>query len=170
MPLEIADLTGVDDEAAHLSNHLQAILDKVVDTYDSYNMPTPARQYWTLGQAVVDCEQIAVTLLQMYIGSPGDEATEPRRCSDPRSATVAISVSRAIPIVGPGGKAPSADKIQSGSEVLAYDAWILMESVRQFDTWDTGSGYGLGVIATVETPPAEGGFQSVILTMTSAVP
>lgn len=169
MPIEIADLTSVSEDAAHLANHLQGILDRVVDTYDSYNMPVPDRRYWTIGQAVVDCEQIAVTLLQMYIGAPGDEATEPRRCSDPRSATIAVSVSRIIPTVGPGGKAPSASKIQDAAVVAAYDAWVLLESVRQFDTWES-SGFGLGVIATIETPPPEGGYQTTILTMTSAVP
>jgi hypothetical protein len=145
------------------------VLDNVVATYASYSMPLPDRQYWTLGQTVVDCEQVVVCLLQMYIGSPGDEAIEPRRCTDPRSATITISVSRKIPVVGPSGKAPSADRIETGMVPAAYDAWILMEAVRGLDTWE-GSGFGLGVIATLETPPPEGGFQTVVLTMTSAVP
>jgi len=167
MPLD--NIAGIDEDAYHLADHLQNVLDKVVQTYQSYSMPIPDRQYWTVGQPVVDCEQIVVTFMQMYIGSPGDEAVEPRRCSDPRSATINILVSRCIPVVGPGGRAPSAERIQNGSLMAAYDAWILLESVRLLDTWDQTS-YGLGVIATVETPPAEGGFQSVMLTMTSAVP
>jgi hypothetical protein len=99
------DLSGVDADAQHLVNHLEQVLENVVNTYASYNMPLPTRQYWTLGQTVVDCEQLVVCLLQMYIGAPGDEATQPRRCSDPRSATITISVSRQIPVVGPSGKA-----------------------------------------------------------------
>lgn len=167
MPLD--DLTNVDDDARHLAEHLQNVLDKVVAAFASYSMPIPERQYWTLGQTVVDCEQLVVTFLQMYIGAPGDEATSPRRCSDPRSATINISVSRQIPTVGPNGRAPSAARIQTAAEASAYDAWILMEVVRELDTWEE-VGYGLGVIATVETPPAEGGFQTTVLTMTSAVP
>lgn len=165
----IIDLSSVDDDAKHLANHLENVLEKVVATYASYNMPLPDRQYWTLGQTVVDCEQIVVCLLQMYLGSPGDEAVQPRRCNDPRSATITISVSRQIPVVGPSGKAPAPQRIEEGMTPAAYDAWILMESMRQFDTWEE-SGFGLGVIATLETPPPEGGFQTTVLTMTSAVP
>jgi len=165
----IIDLSSVDDDAKHLANHLENVLEKVVATYASYNMPLPDRQYWTLGQTVVDCEQIVVCLLQMYLGSPGDEAVQPRRCNDPRSATITISVSRQIPVVGPSGKAPAPQRIEEGMTPAAYDAWSLMESMRQFDTWEE-SGFGLGVIATLETPPPEGGFQTTVLTMTSAVP
>lgn len=165
----IIDLDSVDPDAKHLALHLEEILDKVVTTYTSYNMPLPERRYWTLGQTVVDCDQLVVCLLQMYIGAPGDEATEPRRCNDPRSATITVTVSRQIPVVGPSGKAPAPSRIQEGMTPAAYDAWILLEAVRSFDTWET-SGLGLGVIATLETPPPEGGFQSTILTMTSAVP
>lgn len=165
----IIDLSSVDDDAKHLANHLENVLEKVVATYASYNMPLPDRQYWTLGQTVVDCEQVVVCLLQMYLGSPGDEAVQPRRCNDPRSATITISVSRQIPVVGPSGKAPAPQRIEEGMTPAAYDAWILMESMRQFDTWEE-SGFGLGVIATLETPPPEGGFQTTVLTMTSAVP
>lgn len=165
----IIDLSSVDDDAKHLANHLENVLEKVVATYASYNMPLPDRQYWTLGQTVVDCEQVVVCLLQMYLGSPGDEAVQPRRCNDPRSATITVSVSRQIPVVGPSGKAPAPQRIEEGMTPAAYDAWILMESMRQFDTWEE-SGFGLGVIATLETPPPEGGFQTTVLTMTSAVP
>lgn len=165
----IIDLSSVDDDAKHLANHLENVLEKVVATYASYNMPLPDRQYWTLGQTVVDCEQVVVCLLQMYLGSPGDEAVQPRRCNDPRSATITISVSRQIPVVGPSGKAPAPERIEEGMTPAAYDAWILMESMRQFDTWEE-SGFGLGVIATLETPPPEGGFQTTVLTMTSAIP
>jgi hypothetical protein len=44
-----------------------------------------------------------------------------------------------------------------------------MDAVKLFDMWDQ-SGYGLGVIATVEITPPEGGFQSVTMNLTLAVP
>jgi hypothetical protein len=163
------DTSTVSADAKNLANLMQNVLNAVISTYASYNMPLPGRRYWTLGTPAVDCEQVVVTMLQMYIGSPGDEATSPRRCNDPRSATLLIQVSREVPTVGVNGRAPSADAIQDGSEISAYDAWILLDSARELDRWDPAS-FGLGVIATVETNAPEGGFQSVNMTITMAVP
>jgi hypothetical protein len=160
---------SVSSNAKNLAVFLQAVLDQVVSSYASYNMPLPSRRYYTLGQPAVDCEQVVVSFVQMYVGSPGDEATEPRRCNDPRSATMNVSVSREVPVVGQNGRPPSADNIESFAEISAYDAWILLDSAAQLDTWEPG-GYGLGVIATVEVQAPEGGFQTVVLTFTAAVP
>jgi hypothetical protein len=60
---------------------------------------------------------------------------QPRRCHDPRSATLNISVSRAVPITQQNGNAPLADDIQEANRVAALDAWVLMESVNLLDTW-----------------------------------
>jgi hypothetical protein len=162
-------LNNVSDEAKNLANFLQEVLDRVVNVYDSYDMPLPARRYWTFSTPAVDCEQIVVSLIQMYIGAPGDEATEPRRCSDPRSATLNISVSRQIPIAQQNGNPPSAQQIQDATVIQAYDAWVLMESVNLLDAWEV-AGFGLGVIATVDSEPPEGGFQTTRMTITMAVP
>ncbi len=159
----------VSSSAKNLAVFLDAVLTQVVTSYASYTMPLPLRRYYTLGQPVVDCEQAVVSFVQMYVGAPGDEATQPRRCSDPRSATINVSVSRAVPIVGQNGRPPSAETIESSSEIAAYDAWILLDSASQLDTWES-SGFGLGVIATVEVQAPEGGFQTVTLTLTAAVP
>ncbi len=159
----------VSSNAKNLAVFLDAVLTQVVTSYASYTMPLPLRRYYTLGQPVVDCEQAVVSFVQMYVGAPGDEATQPRRCSDPRSATINVSVSRAVPVVGQNGRPPSAETIESSSEIAAYDAWILLDSASQLDTWES-SGFGLGVIATVEVQAPEGGFQTVTLTLTAAVP
>ena len=168
--MAITDVSGVDDNAKNLAVFLQDVLDRVVATYDSYNMPIPSKRYWNFAPPAVDCEQIVVSLIQMYIGTPGDEATEPRRCHDPRSATLNITVSRAVPIVGANGQPPSPTSIQNATTVAAYDAWILMESVNQFDSWAGNGAFGLGVIATVDAEGPEGGFQNVRMTITMAVP
>lgn len=163
------DLSGVNPEATAVATFMQDILDRVVNIYSSYNMPIPERRYWTMADPAVDCEQLVVSFIQAYIGAPGDEVTEPRRCNDPRSATIHISVSRKVPTAGPQGQAPSADMIQQASVVQAYDTWILLDSAAELDTWATSGGFGLGVIATVETSEPEGGFQTTVLTLTSAI-
>ena len=118
----------VSEDAKNLATLMQNVLNAVIDTYTSYTMPLPGRRYWTLGSPSVDCEQVVVSMIQMYIGSPGDEATAPRRCNDPRSVTLLVQVSREVPTVGTNGRSPSADAIQDGSEISAYDAWILLDS------------------------------------------
>lgn len=164
------ELANVSEDARHLSDFMQEVLNRVITTYDSYNMPLPGRRYWSFGTPVVDCEQIVVSLVQMYIGAPGDEATEPRRCNDPRSATLNISVARKTPITQQNGQPPSADSIQEASEMSAYDAWILLQSVTLFDTWEDYGVFGMGVIATVDSETPQGGFQITRMTITMAVP
>jgi hypothetical protein len=168
MALDI-DITAVSDDAKALSSFLQEVLDRTINVYESYSMPIPERRYWTLGEPAVDCEQLVVTFIQMYLGFPGDEATEPRRCNDPRSATLHVRVSRKVPTVGPGGKAPNAKDIQDHSQLVAYDAWCLMESASALDAWQE-SFPGLGVIATVEVDSPEGGYQTTVMTITAAIP
>lgn len=164
------DLSGVSEEAKNVAEMLQEVLDRVITTYDSYNMPLPSRRYWTMSTPAIDCEQIVVSLIQMYIGSPGDEANEPRRCNDPRSATLNITIARSIPVVQQNGQPPLADTIQEAATVGAYDAWILLQSVNLFDTWQDYGNFGLGVIATVDSDPAEGGIQVTRMTLTLAIP
>jgi hypothetical protein len=155
--------------AKNLANLLENVLAQVVSSYASYTMPLPSRQYFTMGEPALDCEQVVVSFLQMYVGSPGDEANQPRRCNDPRSATLNVTVTRSIPVVGQNGRPPSAETIQNAAEIIAYDAYILLDSAAQLDTWEAG-GFGLGVIATVESRSAEGGLQSTVLTLTTAIP
>lgn len=163
------DLSGVTEEATDLRDMLDGVLDRLESVFQSYNVNLPARKYWTMGQPAIDCEQVVVSFIQMYLGAPGDEASTPQRCTVPRSAVLSISIAREVPTVGQNGRPPSPEKIQAASEMSAIDAWVLMQSVREFDMWDD-SGYGAGVIATVDVTPPEGGFQSVNMQLTLAVP
>ena len=159
----------VSANAKNLADLLDNVLTQVVSSYASYNMPLPSRRYYTMGEPALDCEQLVFSFLQAYVGSPGDEANQPRRCNDPRSATLNVIVTRSIPVVGQNGRPPSAETIQSASEIIAYDAYILLDSAAQIDQWEN-SGFGMGVIATVESRTAEGGLQSTVLTVTTAIP
>lgn len=163
------DLSAISQDAKPLAYMMSEVLNRVIIVYEHFSMPIPERRYWTLGEPAVDCEQLVVSFIQLYLGYPGDEATEPKRCKDPRSATLHVRVSRKVPTVGPGGQAPSAANIQSYSELVAYDAWCLMEGASALDVW-TETYPGLGVIATVETDAPEGGFQTTVMTITMAVP
>lgn len=168
--MTIIDVSSAAEESKNLANFLQEVLDRVIDVYSSHNMPLPTRRYYTMATPVVDCEQVCVSFIQMYLGSPGDEASEPRRGQDPRSATVAVQIARAVPIAQQSGQPPRPGDIQASAEVSAFDAWILMESINKLDTWSNEGPFGLGVIATIDADPPEGGFQTTRMTLTMAVP
>jgi hypothetical protein len=163
------DISDVSEDALNLKYMMDGILEKVCTVFQSYNVQLPARRYWTLGTPAIDCDQVVVSFNSMYLGAPGSQVGDPQRCNMPRTATVTITIARAVPVVGQNGRPPSAEKIERASSVSAIDAWVLMESLNLFDQWDDGS-YGLGVIATVDVSEPEGGFQIVNMDLTLAVP
>lgn len=163
------DVTGIAEDALDLKNLMDGVLERVGTIFQNYNVPLPQRQYWTMGTPVVDCEQLVVSFAQMYLGAPGAQATEPQRCNVPRTATINISIARSVAVVGQNGRPPSGDKIQQAATALAIDAWVLMQSVNLLDMWDE-TGFGVGVIATLEVGEPEGGFQTTTMQITMAVP
>jgi hypothetical protein len=163
------DVTGVAEDALNLKQMLEGVLDRVETVFQSYNVTLPSRRYWAMGTPPVDCDQVVVSFVQMYLGAPGAQVSAPQRCNVPRSATINISISRELPVVGQNGRPPSPDKLEYAASVSAIDAWVLMQSINLLDQWDE-SGYGVGVIATLESPEPEGGFQTVALQITMAVP
>jgi hypothetical protein len=148
---------------------MQGVLERVQSVFQSYNVELPARQYWMMGQPAIDCEQLVVSFQQLFLGPPGAQVGEPQRCHVPRSATVTIEISRATPITQQNGRPPTPDRIEAASGILAIDSWVLMETINQLDQWDD-TGYGVGVIATLDVSPPEGGFQTTSMTITMAVP
>lgn len=169
MPSQELDLTGVSEDAVNLRDMMQGVLERVQSVFQSYNVELPTRRYWTMATPAVDCEQLVVYFQQMYLGAPGAEVGEPQRCHVPRSATLAVSISRQTPIVNQNGRPPSPEAIEHASEVMAIDSWVLMESLNQLDQWDD-TGYGVGIIGTLDVSPPEGGFQTTTLVVTMAVP
>ena len=163
------DLTGVSEDAVHLRDMMEGVLERVQNVFQSYNVELPQRRYWSMATPAIDCEQLVVYFQQLYLGPPGAQVGEPQRCHVPRSATLTISIARQTPIVGQNGRPPAPEAISAASEIMAIDSWVLMESVNQLDQWDE-TGYGIGVIATLEASPPEGGFQTTNMIVTMAVP
>jgi len=166
----IIDISGVSSDALNLKNMLSGILERVETVYGSHDVPLPARRYWTMGLPAIDCEQLVVHFVEAYLGAPGDQAARPNRCNVVRSATVAVSVARELPVViTQGTRPPMSGKISEASEISAVDAWVLLQSLNLFDMWEEG-GYGPGVIATVQSGDPEGGFRVVTMQLTMAIP
>ena len=65
-------IADVSSDALSLKNMMDGILLRIETVFQSYNVPLPSRRYWTMGEVAVDCEQVVVNFLQMYLGTPGD--------------------------------------------------------------------------------------------------
>jgi hypothetical protein len=167
--MAITSIANVSEDALNAKNLLDNVLETIITIFDSYNVPLPNRRYWNVGQVAIDCEQLSVSLIQIYLGPPGDQASMPQRCNMPRTAVMMITLAREIPVVGMNGRPPSPEKISEGAEISAVDAWVLMESLNALDQWEPGT-FGVGTIATVDIPPPEGGFQLVTMQLTMAIP
>jgi hypothetical protein len=165
----IVDISTVSEDVTNIVDFCDEVLQRIVDTFESHNVPLPSRKYWTVGQAAIDCEQLVVTLIQIYLGPPGDQASSPQRCNMPRTAVMTVTLAREIPVVGQNGRPPSAEKIEQAARISAIDAYTMMQSMNLFDVWEEG-GFGPGVIATADIPEPQGGFQLVNLQLTMAIP
>ena len=167
--MAIVDISGVSAGALNLKNLMDGVLEKTVEVFEEYNVPIPSRQFWTVGEPAIDCEQLVVSFIQTYLGLPGNQASEPQRCQSPRSVVLTISISREIPVVGVNGKAPTGDKIEEASRIAVVDAWMFMELINKLDQWEPGE-FGLGVIATADSSGFDGGFQTTAMQLTMVVP
>ena len=168
--MPITSITGVSEDSLSLKVLLDQVLEVIVDRYAYHAVTLPTRQYWTMGQEAIDCEQLVLSFQQLYIGPPGDEAASPQRCNSPRSAVFKATIAREIPTANGRGHAPAEDKIQDAAYISAVDAWVLLDCVAFLDQWEVTGAFGLGVIGTVDAESPEGGFQTVTATFTIAVP
>ncbi len=150
-----------------LEHHLEAIMETVVAVYEQAGVPLPTRRYWMVGAPPEDCEQVVVSLLQIYLGQPGDQAADIQRCDAPVTAVVNVHVTRDYPI-GELGKAVNADRIIEASRWSVADSWVLFKAMKEFDKDEWGVP-GLGAIATVTGRPPGGGVQSTVLNLSTAV-
>lgn len=142
----------------------QTLLDAVVAGYAERRIALPERQYWTIGVPANDCEQVVVAWQQSYLGIPGDEAATPQSCHVPRSAVFLVQLARAFPSVNDRGRSPSASDIQSASQAVLQDAWVLIDILSNTDP------LGLGTIVTAEVSEVSGGLAGVSVQTVLAVP
>lgn len=150
------------DDLAQLADKLLA---KVQEIFGQVGIALPGRQYVTLGSPAQDCEQLTVSWQNAYAGLPGQEMSEAQRCDAPRSAVFIITITRCVPVSdGAGGsRPPKTSDLITSAHGLYHDAWLLLISAQSMDDY-------LGIIANVEAGDAQGGLQSVALSVTLGVP
>lgn len=163
-------VTGVSSDALSLKNLLDGVLQHIVDRFDHHNVPLPNKRYWKFGAPVVDCEQLVLSVVQSYIGLPGQPASEPMRCNSPRSVVFRAVLVRCVPEPDARGNEPTAQKQQEYAAISAVDAWTLLDAVAYLDVWDGLGNFGMGVMGTIDVEDPQGGFQPVVATFTMAIP
>lgn len=163
-------VAGVSDDALSLKNLMDGVLEQLVARFNYHNVPLPSKQYWKFGPAVLDCEQLVLSVAQVYLGLPGDPIAQPVRCPSPRSVVFNAVLTRCVPEPDARGNEPPAAKQQEWANISAVDAWTLLDAVAVLDQWDDIGAYGLGVACTVDVPEPLGGYQAVVATFTVAIP
>lgn len=153
-----------DEDAFDLKRHLTKTLEVVVSLFESYNMPLPTRRYYMLSTPAIDCEQVVVSLINLYLGPPGDEGGVPIICDygTPRTAVTQVTIARKI-TVPKNGQPQTPEQVMADADVSGMDAWLMFLNMQQFDF------NNMGVIATVMPEKIAGGYQVVTLQLTSTV-
>jgi hypothetical protein len=161
----------VTPDSQSLIVHLNGVLSQIRDTFTAEGVLLPTRQYITVGaegSTAWDCEQLTVSLAQLYTGPPGEQAQAPSRCSDPASAVVIVELIRCVPVpqVNTRSKVgPDVAKMTDATEVLLVDAWLLRRAGQEFA--DAQNFFGSMADVAFSTP--QGGYQAAVMTLVAAV-
>lgn len=144
---------------------MQNIVDSIVQVYQDAEVSVPDRHVLSVGVAPHDCEQINVSLEQLYIGGPGDEAEQPMRCDAPRTVGLTVQIVRCIPTPSGRGHSvtPEAQSLSVG--VLAADFWLLMEGIMAAESVNF-----LGALVDISASPPSGAFQAVQANVVVGIP
>lgn len=142
-----------------LPQRLDAWLEAVENHYADAEIPLPERRYWTIGNTAHDCEQVAIAVQQMFLGTAG-EPSGLVLCTAPRTVTFTLEIVRCTPTLDRRGTPPSGSAIEASSVDPVIDLEILLDLVGYFDPDNTG------VMATADVLPAQGGFHGVMGTYT----
>lgn len=143
---------------------LQDVLQAVNDTWIEAGIDLPARQYIHLGAAAMDCEQVTVQLLQVFLGSPGVPPGTAVKCESVRSAMIRINIIRKAPTLGQRGQVPDADALSDAAITFSRDLWLLLTAISKLDR------VGGGVLADVEPIDPQGGYAGAGLNLTITIP
>lgn len=135
------------DPIDHVWWVMHSILYAVEQTFDGHGIELPALRYLTLGNLPVhDCEQVTVSFLQGYLGSPGIQEEGPQRCDGPRSGVFHVEIVRCVPqavqgYLGRGGTnsgtGPNVEEMYEYTKSRGRDLWALLDSSGMIGDYNT---------------------------------
>jgi hypothetical protein len=144
---------------------MQNIVDSIVQVYQDANVAVPDRHILSVGTTPHDCEQINVSLEQLYIGAPGDQAEQPMRCDAPRTVGLTVQLVRCIPTPTGRGQAPNPARMSLSTEQLTADFWLLMEGIMASEAVEY-----LGALVDIDASPPSGAYQAIQANVVIGVP
>ena len=140
------------------------LLNTIIALYAEDETPLPTRRYVSLGSlSAVDTDQLVVMFGGVYNGPPGNELTTPYPGDAGRSVSLNVELWRRQPALTASGGAPRPESIQTASEILMHDSWLLMESAGRFDL------QGKGFIANVGVNEPQGEYASISMTIEAMI-
>lgn len=173
----MADLAGLDgadpldpSSVDDLVKTVRAVRENVLAAMEAFSRPVPRRVYMLGGPSAWDCEQLTFSVMQAYLGPPGDQAAGPVPCDGPWSVVVTVQLVRTcVPAPSRRSGQPddaAIDKFASDMDdytgELLRDAQALLASAQSAGRWSQA-------IADVSISEAQGKYQAVVLNYTTAV-
>lgn len=155
-----------------MGNMLDKIMDTIEATFEQANVALPERRYIYFGdqgETVHDCEQLTVSLAQVYQGLVGQQGAEPARCDTPLTGVFFIELVRCVPDKlkstpkGARAQRPDAADLSMNARVQGIDAYLLMLAGLV-----VGDEF-LGSLVNVSAGPSSGGYQAVVLELATAI-
>lgn len=144
---------------------MESIVESIVQVYSDAGEAVPDRHVLSVGSAPHDCEQINVSLDQLYIGGPGDQAEQPMQCESPRTVSFTVQIVRCIPT--PKSRSASVTPEDQGlsTQQLATDFWLLLEGLMASEAVTY-----LGALADISATPPQGAYQAVQANFVVGIP
>lgn len=163
----MADLS--ESSAGGVLQLMETLLEVVVEEFTEYAVELPQRRYLTHGQTAADCDQLTVSLIQLYRGEPGVPENEPSNCHSRISAVIEVELLRKVPSIG-GSRANMVkqEALDASGRVHVTDATLLLTSLcrlvppRYFFAQT-------GFFGDVTTGETQGDYSGPKLTITVAV-
>lgn len=155
------------DSADELFQTAELVFEHILNVFQQYSTPLPDRQFITMGTAedtVHDCEQVSLSISQVYSGLPGAQMNEPKPCFDNYTAVMVVSIVRCIPT--PSGRAttaPAADAITRTAFTQSRDAMLLLQGAS--DALEAQQFLMGGGVADVMVGKPTGNMQAVTLNL-----
>lgn len=151
--------------------HARGVLEAIQTVYEQENVDLPARQFINVGGAqdtAWDCEQLVVSVEQVYNGLPGQQAQQPTRCDEPTTVVVTIQLVRCAPTPRSSGRsAPqpvTPEQHEEFAEKMLIDARLLMTAGQLFGDLQNY----LGSMADVTITGPQGGYQALMMSLIAA--